>query len=120
MLCGLSLVAASRGYSLGVVCRLLIAVASPTTGKWALGHTGFSGKWALGHTGFSKKWALGHTGFSGKWALWCTGFSSCSAWTLLLRGMWSLPKLGIKPMSPVLADGFFTSEPPGKPDGSVF
>ena len=27
-----------------------------------------------------------------------------------------LPKPGIKPMSPALADGFFTTEPPGKPN----
>ena len=28
---------------------------------------------------------------------------------------WNLPGLGIKPMSPALAGGFFTDEPPGKP-----
>jgi len=27
-----------------------------------------------------------------------------------------LPDPGIKPMSPALAGGFFTTEPPGKPD----
>ena len=27
-----------------------------------------------------------------------------------------LPDLGIKPMSPALAGGFFTTEPPGKPN----
>ena len=30
-----------------------------------------------------------------------------------------LPDLGIEPMSPALAGGFFTAEPPGKPQPSV-
>ena len=29
--------------------------------------------------------------------------------------MWDLLGPGIEPMSPELADGFFTTEPPGKP-----
>ena len=29
--------------------------------------------------------------------------------------MWALPATGIKPMSPAVAGGFFTIEPPGKP-----
>ena len=29
--------------------------------------------------------------------------------------MWGLPGPGFKPMSPTLADKFFTTEPPGKP-----
>ena len=29
--------------------------------------------------------------------------------------MWDLPGSGIEPMSPVLAGGLFTTEPPGKP-----
>ena len=29
--------------------------------------------------------------------------------------MWDLPGPEIEPMSPVLAGGFFTAEPPGKP-----
>ena len=28
--------------------------------------------------------------------------------------MWDLARLGIEPVSPALAGGFFTSEPPGK------
>ena len=39
----LSLVAASRGYYLIVVHRLLIAAASLIAKAWALGHVGFSG-----------------------------------------------------------------------------
>ena len=30
-------------------------------------------------------------------------------------GMWNLPRLGIEPVSPALAGGFFTTEPTGKP-----
>ena len=29
--------------------------------------------------------------------------------------MWDLPESGIDPVSPALAGGFFTTEPPGKP-----
>ena len=42
-------------------------------------------------------------------------FSSCGSPARLLRGMWDLPTPGIEPVSPALAGGFFTSEPPGKP-----
>ena len=42
-------------------------------------------------------------------------FNSCGEWALLLCGTWDLPRLGIKPVSPALAGGFFTTEPPGKP-----
>ena len=31
------------------------------------------------------------------------------------HSMWDLPRLGIEPMSPALAGGLFTTEPPGKP-----
>ena len=41
--------------------------------------------------------------------------SSCGARALLLRGMWDLPRPGLKPMSPALAGGFLTTAPPGKP-----
>ena len=34
--------------------------------------------------------------------------------------MWDLPGPGIKPMSPALAGGFFTTEPPRKPEVSHF
>ena len=40
---------------------------------------------------------------------------SCGTWAELLLGMWDLPRPGIKPMSPAVAGGFFTPEPPGKP-----
>ena len=35
------------------------------------------------------------------------------AWSF--RGMWDLPRPGIKPVSQVLTGGFFTTEPPGGP-----
>ena len=34
--------------------------------------------------------------------------------------MWDLPRPGIEPVSPALADGFFTTEPPGKPKRELF
>ena len=37
--------------------------------------------------------------------LYCTGSP----------GTWDLPGSGIEPVSPTLAGGFFTTEPPGKP-----
>ena len=55
------------------------------------------------------------------------GLSSCVSWAVehrlsncgtqaqLLHGMWDLPRSGIEPVSPALAGGFFTTEPPGKP-----
>ena len=30
--------------------------------------------------------------------------------------MWDLPESGIEPESPALPGGFFTTEPPGKPE----
>ena len=40
--------------------------------------------------------------------------SSCSTRAWLLRGVWDLPGPGLEPMSPALAGGFLTTEPPGK------
>ena len=34
--------------------------------------------------------------------------------------MWDLPGSGIKPVSPALAGGFFTTESPGKPSYRFF
>ena len=34
--------------------------------------------------------------------------------------MWDLPGPGIKPVSPALAVGFFTTVPPGKSEGTLF
>ena len=96
-----SLVAASGGYPLVVVCWLLIAVTS------LVGHR-LWGTWAsvvaahgLSSCGFQ---ALQHRLSS------CVYELSCSA-------AWGIfPRAGIEPMSPALeADRFFTTESPGKP-----
>ena len=90
--CGLSLVAASRGYS-------------------SLQCTGFSLRWLL------LLWSTGfrHAGFSscGLWALEHR-LSSCGAQAQLLCGTWDLPGPGLEPVSPALAGGFLTTAPPGK------
>ena len=41
--------------------------------------------------------------------------SSCGSRVQLLRGMWDLPRPGLEPVSPALADRFSTTAPPGKP-----
>ena len=79
---GLSLVAASQGYSLlwcmGFSLRWLFLLQS--TGSR---HAGFSLWWLL------LLWSMGsrHVGFSScsTWALECAGFSSCSGWAQWLR-----------------------------------
>ena len=85
---GLSLVAASGGYSL-----------SPCTG--------FSLLWLL------LLWSMGfrHEGFS---KIGTHRFSSCGSQAELLHGMWNLPRSGIEPMSPVLSGRFLPTMPPGK------
>ena len=41
--------------------------------------------------------------------------SSASTWAQLLCSMWNLLRPGIEVMSPALAGGFFTTDPPGRP-----
>ena len=41
--------------------------------------------------------------------------SSCGSWAQPLRGMWDLPRPGLKPVSPALVGRFSTTMPPGKP-----
>ena len=41
--------------------------------------------------------------------------SSCGSRAQLLRGMWDLPRPGLKPVSPPLAGRLSTTAPPGKP-----
>ena len=74
---------------------------------------------------------LGYAGFSLQWLLLlqstgsrACGLSSCCSWALehrlskcgkraqLLCSMWDRPGSGVKPISPTLAAGFFTTEPP--------
>ena len=46
--------------------------------------------------------------------------SSCGSRAQLLRGMWDLPRPGLKPVSPALAGRLSTTAPPGKPKMSFF
>ena len=59
--------------------------------------------------------ALGQAGFSscGSQALE-PRLSSHGTWAYLSQGIWNLPGLGIKPMSPALAGGFLSIGPRGK------
>ena len=41
--------------------------------------------------------------------------SNCGSRAQLLRGMWDLPRPGLKPVSPALAGRLSTTAPPGKP-----
>ena len=69
-------------------------------------------------------WSTGSRapGFSGcsTWAHSCSSravehkLSNCGTRAWLLCILWDLPRSGIKPMSPALAGGFFTTEPLGK------
>ena len=79
-----------RGYSLVVVCGLFIAVAF-LVGGWTVGLSG-CGSWAREHK-----------------------LNSCGSQAQLPCGMWDLPGSGTAPVSPALAGGFFTTEPPRKP-----
>ena len=92
-----SLVVGNVNNSLVVVCTLLIAVTSLVAEvMWA---SVLAALW-LSSCGFL---ALGHR------------LSSFGAWAKLLCCMWDLPRSGTEPVSPALAGGFFTTEPPGKP-----
>ena len=87
MLCGLSLVAVSRGYT-------------------SLGRSGFSSRWLL--------W-LGSIGAGGGGFSSCScGLRSGGALAYLLCSKWNLPGPGIESVSPALADEFLSTVPPGK------
>ena len=90
-----------RGYSLAVVCRLLILAAS-LAAEHGLQCVWASALAARGLQQCSSR-AVAHR------------FNSCGARANLLLGMWDLPRSGIKPVAPALAGGFSTTEPPGKP-----
>ena len=48
------------------------------------------------------------------------GFSRQEYWSgLSFPSPGDLPHPGIEPVSPILAGGFFTTEPPGKPEGLI-
>ena len=69
-------------------------------------------------SGFSscRAWTLGKASFSscGSWALEGR-LNSCGSPAWLPCHGWDLPRAGIEPVSPALADGFFTTESQGKP-----
>ena len=44
--------------------------------------------------------------------------SNCGSRAQPPRGMWDLPRPGLKPMSPALAGRFSTTAQPGKPEGA--
>ena len=52
--------------------------------------------------------------------LWSTGSVVAAHEFSCSTGLWDLPRLGIEPVSPALASGFFTTEPPGKPQDELF
>ena len=87
-----SLVLVSRGYSPVAAHRLLTPVAS-LVAEHRLQVQGLQQLWLPG---------LEHR------------LNSCGQRAQLLWDMWDFPEPGIKPMSPVLAGGFFTTEPPGR------
>ena len=102
-MCGLSLVAASGGYS------------SLRCVGFSLGGFSCCRARALGAQA-SVVVALGLSS-CGSWALECR-LSSCGARAQLLRGMCDLPGPGLEPVSPELAGRFLTTAPPGKPPSS--
>ena len=60
-----------------------------------------------GARALASSWALEHR------------FTNCGACAQWVCSMSDLPDPGIEPMPPALAGGFFTSEPPGKPQEHV-
>ena len=48
------------------------------------------------------------------------GLCSYGTWAWLLRDMWDLSRSGIESMSRALPTGFFTTEPPGRPNTTSF
>ena len=42
------------------------------------------------------------------------GFISCGSRALVAHGIWNLPRPGLEPMSPSLADGFLSTVSPGR------
>ena len=86
---------ASRDYSLVAMRELLVVVAS-LIGDRGLQGTQAAVVWAHGLSSCGS-WALEHS------------LNSCGTWAYsLLCSMCDLPGSGMEPMSPALADGFFT------------
>ena len=84
------------------VCRLLLAVASLVVEHW-LWVTRVSVTVVHGLSSCGSR-ATEHR------------LNNCGPRAYLPCGTWDLPRSGIKPVSPALAGGFFTTEPPRKPE----
>ena len=98
---------------IGCAGSLLLSGLSSSCSKWDTLHCSeaFSLQWLLLLWSTSSR----HTGFSscGSQAL-LHMLNTCGARVYLLHSMWDLPRPGVKPVSPALASGFFTTEPQGK------
>ena len=82
---------------------------------WLHRCAGFSLQWPLLQQSTGSR-AHGLTGFgSGTSRALVHRLNCCGAEAWLLCGLWDLFGPGIEPVSPALAGGFITTEPPGKP-----
>ena len=125
---GFSLVAANGGYSLAAGQGLLTAVASCCTARAPGARTVVTVARWLNSSG-ARASCLDSSGARascldsfGARASCLDSFgarasflNSFGARASFLRVTWDLPRSGTEPVSPVLAGGFFTTEPPGKP-----
>ena len=100
LLCvGFSLVGASGGSFLVVMCRLFVVASLVAAHRLESVWASVAVVCALSSCGC---WTLEPR------------LSSCGLWAQLLHGMWDPPSPGIELTSPALAGGFLTTEPPGK------
>ena len=95
-------------YFLGFVQHWVCAVLGLSLVMVSGGPLSSCGVWSSHFSGFSCSgtWALEH-GLSG-------------AWAQLSLGVYNLPGLGIKPVSPTLVGRFLTTRPPGKSAFEIF
>ena len=98
---------------LGLHCWVVkIPLVAVRRGYSSLQRAGFSLRWLL------LMWSPGSRVLEllqcGSWAPQHR-LNSCGEWAWLPHSLRDLPRSGIKPVCPELADGFFTTEPPGKP-----
>ena len=84
------------GFFLVFIWKLLIAMTS------LVAELGLQSSWASVNC---SSWAPEHR------------LNSCGSRPYLRSSTWDLPRPGIEPVSPALAGGFFSKEPPGKPCG---
>ena len=115
---GFSLVAANGGYSLAAGQGLLTAVASCCTARAPGARTVVTVARWLNSSG-ARASCLDSSGARASCLDSFGARASCldsfGARASFLRVTWDLPRSGTEPVSPVLAGGFFTTEPPGKP-----